>query len=171
MTDYAIIYDAATGAQIGNYMGPDGTAKDQALPDGAALMLVPMEAWTTPVGLDAVKKEVCAQIEAGVDAKAAAIITLSPRKVLTTFALKEESDRWTTGGVATDFPFLNALAIASSTTIDAEKAAFDAVYTATTPPGAKLNAASIAAQRRVTAATNLAEIATAAAIDWAAVLA
>jgi hypothetical protein len=171
MADYAIIYDVTTGAQVGNYMGPDGTAAIQELPAGAAYMIVPVSAWKTPVDLAMVKAAICEQIEAGADQVAASIITLSPRKVQTSMAIKEESDRWTTGAASTDFPFLAALATANSTTIAQEKASFDASWAQAVPPGALINATSIAAQRRVMASTNLAEIAAASTIDWPTVMA
>ena len=170
MTEYAVIYDTTSGAQIGNFMGPDGSTGIQELPSGAAYMLVPVAAWKTPVDLAVVKAAICSQIEAGADQVAASIITLSPRKVQTAMAIKEESDRWTSGAAVTDFPFLSALAAANSTTIAQEKANFDAAWAQSVPPGALINATSIAAQRRIMAATNLAEIAAASTIDWPTVM-
>ena len=170
MTDYAIIYDATTGAQIGNYMGMDGSAAHQALPSGAALMLVPVEAWTTPVNIAVVQAAASVQIDAGADAVAAQIINLSPRRVQTAMAIKEESDLWTPTST-TPTPFLSALAAANGTTILAEKTLFDDEWAAVVPAGALINATAEAAKRKVSAATNLAEIAAAATINWSAVMA
>lgn len=170
MTDYAIIYDAATGAQLGNFMGTDGAAAQQQLPPGATYMLVPVAAWSTPVNLAVVQASICTKIEAEADAIAAPIITLSPRKSMTATAIKAESEALALSS-AEPTPFLQALAAASATTIAQEKAAFDAAWAAAVVPGALINATSIAAQRRVMAATTLAGIAAAANIDWAAVMA
>jgi len=173
MTEYALDYDATTGAQTGSGYGPDGTVANQPLPEGRARMLVSLAVYNSgfPADLALIKADKCAAIEASADAIAATIITLSPRKVQTAMAIKEESDRWITGSSPTNFPFLAVLATANGTTIDQEKGFFDAAWAAAVPPGAKINAASIAAQRKINAAANLAEIATAASVDWNAVLA
>ena len=172
MTEYAIFYNATTGAQIGNYSGPDGTASAQTLPPGAAIMLVPADAWTTPVNIAVVQAAVCAQIDSGADTVSTSIINLSPRRVQTAMAIKEECDTYVAAtSVATSFPFLSALATANGTTLAQEQATFLAEWAAIVPPGALINATAEAAKRRVMAATNLAEIAAASTIDWPAVMA
>ena len=166
--DYAIIYDTTTGVQVGNMAVTDITA--QTLPSGQAYLLVPQSAWATPVSIPAVQSSVCVQIDASADAVAAQIVNLSPRRVQTSMAIKEECDLWTPTST-TPTPFLSALAAANGTTVQAEKTLFDAEWAAIVPPGALINATAEAAKRKVSAATNLAEIAAAATIDWPAVMA
>jgi hypothetical protein len=172
MTDYAIIYDTTTGTQIGNYMGPDGTTAIQTLPPGATYMLVPVDLWVTPVSIPAVQAHICTQIDAGADTAASSLITLSPRRVQTAIAIKEECDTYV-AGTSTDskFPFLSALATANGTTLAQEQTTFLTEYAAMVPPGALINATAEAAKRKVSAATNLAEIAQASQINWPAVMA
>ena len=170
MSEFAITYDKSTGVQVGTFMCQDGMSASQEMPPNTEYMAVPSQLCANPCTMSAVQSYHCNLIDASADAVAAQIVNLSPRRVQTSMAIKEESDLWTPTSTAPT-PFLSALAAANGTTVQAEKTLFDANWAAIVPPGALINATAEAAKRKVSAATNLAEIAAAATINWSAVMA
>ena len=162
---------ANTSIQYGG--GPVGvTAIQTSTPTWTHMQIPAAIANTYPVPLAAIQAFQCDLIDGGADAVAASLVTLSPRRVQTDMALKEECDTYVAAtSAATNFPFLSALAAANGTTLAQEQVTFQAGWAELVPPGALINATAEAAKRKVAAATNLAEIAAAATINWPAVMA
>ena len=167
MTDYAIIFDVATGAHHGNYMGPDNTAVSQKLPDGAAYMLVPVNAWTTPPNLPPIKDHAASLVDMDAETQRQTLITGGSGQAMTYMAKNAEALGYLANN-AYPTPFLSAEAAAIGSTVAALAAEVRDAAIAWQAAGAAIEAKRRKAKVDIAAATNVAEIHAAMQVDWSA---
>jgi hypothetical protein len=167
MTEYAVIYNAETGAPIGNYSGLEGTSARQQIPVGAAYMLVPFEAWTFPPNLEVIRAHLCAQVDAQAEVKRGRNSTLGSGQARAYQRKEAEARAWAADhGAAT--PYLAAEAAAAGRTVEQVAAAVLARVDAVDLADVKIEALRVGAKQRIAAAENLAALQAAAAVAWGA---
>jgi hypothetical protein len=166
MTDYAIFYNATTGAYIGNYSGADGTAAQQVVPDGAVMMQVPMVVWAAPANLDALRTYKQNEIDAQAEAERLKYITAGYGQAMTYMAKNAEALGYLANN-AYPTPFLTAEAAATGTTVAALALVVRDAAIAWQAAGAQIEALRMGAKAAIAAATDFVEIAAAATVDWA----
>lgn len=174
MTDFYIQFDpTGTDESVTFGSGPDGTTAMQTNTANLCHLQIGQSSFNKfPVDLVGIKNFQCNLVDAGADAVATSYVTLSPRRVQTTISIKEECDTYVAGtSIDSKFPFLHALATVNGTTMAQEQTLFLEEWAAVVPPGALIYATAEATKRKINAATTLAEIATAASVNWAAVMA
>lgn len=165
MTEYAMIYDAATGAHLSTYSGVEGSAAKQELAEGWAIMVVPIDAIAVPPNLAAIKAFKQTEIDAEAEAERLKYITAGYGQAMTYMAKNAEALGYLANN-AYPTPFLSAEAAATGTTVAALAVVVRDAALAWQAAGAAIEAARMGAKAAITAATNLAEIAEAATVDW-----
>lgn len=170
MSEYWIVYDAATGAEC--YRGTSttpGSAAAQQVGDGLAVFPVSKAVFqSAPLDLDGVRAEQCAGIDADAEATRSLFITPGSGQAMTYLRKEAEADAWLADNSAS-VPFLEAEAAATGVTVAALAALVSARAAQWAAIGPKIEAARMGAKQAVLAAGNLAAIAAARAVDWAAV--
>ncbi|MBB4858254.1 hypothetical protein HNO88_001573 [Novosphingobium chloroacetimidivorans] len=171
MTEYYVVYDIETGAEGHRAQGPEGAAMVQTLPEGKAAMIIPFAAfYTSPLDLDIIKVSYAASIDADADKVRSMFITNTPGQ-MATYLQKEAEARRVLAGDTSDTVFLSAEAAAIGVSVADLAAEVVAQADQWRPLGAAIEAARRKAKVAVANATNLAELAAAAKIDWQEVVA
>lgn len=166
MTEYAMIYDAVTGDHLSTYSGVEGSAANQALAEGWAIMVVPVEAVAVPPNLTAIKTFKQRQIDNEAEVARQNYITAGYGQAMTYMAKNAEALGYLANN-AYPTPFLTAEAAATGTTVSALAQVVRDAALAWQAAGAQIEALRMGAKAAISAATNLAEIASAATVDWA----
>lgn len=170
MSEYWIVYDAATGDVCWRGTGTTpGSAAAQQPGDGLAVFAVSKAVFdSNPLDLDGVRAEQCAGIDAEAEATRGLFITPGSGQAMTYLRKEAEADAWLADNSAS-VPFLEAEAAATGVTVAALAALVSARAAQWATIGPKIEAARMGAKQAVQAAGNLAAIAAARAVDWAAV--
>ena len=169
-----VLYETATGAVRNKYFLPEGSPA-QELPEGCAILLVPLAAVAPPgpreVDLEPIREGLIGFVNHDAGQFRLRFITDVPGQGESYITKEEEAKAWTAGADPSAFPFLAAEAMYTATPIA------DVVsLVLATAAGWRALAAKIEGRRRgamveLAAATNVAAMVRASAVDWAALLA
>jgi len=171
MTEYYVVYDTASGAARWRGSGSTGAtaAQRSSLPEGLAVMEVPLEALTADdVDIEPVKAFVCAKIDRAAEALRDSYITPGSGQALTYQYKAQEALAWQADHNAPT-PFLAAEAAALGMTLADLVAEVLAQRDAWIAIGSTIEGARRKAKADVTAAGDFAALAAASAVDWSGV--
>lgn len=177
-TEYWIIYDVATGAELMRGHGPNGSSAIQVLEEGWGLMPVSRAAAASlPLDLELVRADLRAKVDVEAEATRQLFVTPGSGQAMEYAEVRAELARYDAvveAGVApdpNDYPFVQEESATRGVSLTA---IFDEVRTALigwTVVGKRIRAARMGAKAVIGAADNLTTLAAAAAVDWQAVLA
>jgi hypothetical protein len=165
MTEFASVFDLATGEHISTYMGADGSAKDQALPPGAGFLIIPADgAGVVPV-LDPIKAYWAAEVDKAAEVQRETLITGGSGQAMTYMAKNAEALGWLANN-AYPTPFLSAEATAIGSTVAALAAEVRDAALAWQAAGSAIEAKRRKAKVDILAASNIGEIYAAKLVEW-----
>jgi hypothetical protein len=169
--EYWVIYSETTGNEIMRGASPEaGAAGRQVLEAGQNVMALAENVWRrSPVDLAEVKTAMSARIDEDAEACRARFITPGAGQAMTYLRKEMEARLWHAEAPVSSYPFLAAEAEATGKPIAELVAIVVAAADAWAVTGAAIEAARRKAKLALAAAGNLAEIAAAAAVDWAAI--
>lgn len=166
MTQYFVVCDNATGAELWRGQCPEGQVAIQATPAGATAYQVPMAAIATAtLDLGPVREMLLAAIDADAETVAQKFISPGTSRAMIYQAKAAEANAWLADHNAPT-PFLSAEATATATTVPALAAEVAARAAAWTAIGSKIEAARLGAKKAVKEATNITQMHAAAAVNW-----
>ena len=170
-TEYWIIYDVATGAELMRGHGPNGSSAIQVLEEGWGLMPVSRAAAASlPLDLELVRADLRAKVDADAENVRALFITTGSGQALSYQRKEAEARAWTDGDAPETAPFLAAEAAALGIGITALAATVIAQADAWVAVGSIIEGARIGAKAAIGAADNLTNLAAAATVDWEGIL-
>lgn len=174
MDESFVIYSTTDGSVRAQSTGPAGAWRHQQPPEGFAILVVPHAALLNPemtFDIEPVRASLVTRVDAEAGATRALFITSTPGQAETYIYKAREARAYAAGADPAGFPFLAAEAEATDTTIAALAAIVIAQEDAWMLTGAKIEAARQKAHKQLADASDLADLAGAAQVDWAAVVA
>ncbi|HEX8384168.1 hypothetical protein [Sphingomonas sp.] len=164
--EYWIVYDVATGAVLYRGEGSVGTARYQALPEGAALITVPHAVVASvELNLVALRTALAARVDADAEAMRMRFLTPGAGQAMT-YQRKEAEARAYLADAGAPVPFLAAEAPARGMTIEALAVEVVDRANAWTAIGSTIEALRLGAKGGVEIATTLGSILAAATVTW-----
>lgn len=168
--EHLIIYDLASGEDVGRGVVPDGMSDQQTAPQGCAMIVVPQAIWETkPVDLNMLAAHYLERLDTEAEATRQQFITAGSGQAMTYLRKETEAAAFLAGSVAPT-PFLTAEATARGITVAALAAEVSARAAAWSTIGPAIEGARMGAKQAVKAAANIAAMHAAAQVDWAAVV-
>lgn len=166
MSDYWVIYNSETGAELSRGMGPDGCAAIQVPPPGTGLMAIPKAAWdTVPLDLAIVKSATAAAIDADAEKVRSLFVMAAPGQ-LSTYLEKEAEARRILAGDTDNLAFLPIEAASIGVALVDLAAEVVAQSDRWRSIAARVEAVRRKAKLNILAAAHLADIAAAVRFDW-----
>ena len=166
--------DSTSGAVVSAGLASADDAAAHTAPAGQSLVIVPDGLVGNPFAGSPEISGLAAHLRTAVDEAAelarAQFITPGAGQAMTYLAKQAEAAAYLADAAAPT-PFLTAEAAATSTTVAALAPVVHARALAWTTAGARIEAARMAAKAAIAAATTVGHLASAAAVDWAAVVA
>lgn len=166
MTEYWLVYDPTTGAELYRGSGSPGTAAAQILPEGAALVLVPQAVVASPeLNLSALRAALTYGIDTEAEATRLHYLTPGMGQALT-YQRKEAEARAFVADNGAATPFLAAEANARGVPIAIVAGEVVATADAWVAIGSAIEGKRMAAKAALADAQTFGEIVAAAAVDW-----
>ena len=166
MNDFWVVYDKTSGEELYRGSGAPGAAGYQTLPDGTALIAVPMEVVRSPaLNLDALRDALSISIDNMAEQMRSRFVTALPAQI-GTYVLKESAARaWLADNDASTV-MLAPEAAARGMTVAELAAEVIANANAWNELSGQIEGIRFGAKARVTSATTIGAMAEAAYVDW-----
>ena len=167
--EYFVIYDVETGNVLIRGSGPEGTADQQIIDEGHALMIVPRAALMTgEVDIDVVRNALTARIDAEAELFRQQFITPGAGQAMTYQRKEAEARAWIAAGAPNpvDYPFLAAEAAATGESINQVAANVVSAANLWAQIGSAIEAVRLGAKKQLAMAAGFPALAAASAVDW-----
>ncbi|WP_242183208.1 hypothetical protein [Sphingomonas sp. CARO-RG-8B-R24-01] len=167
MTEYYVVYDVVTGDVRLRGSGSTGATANQAVPEGAAVLQVPPEAFSGfDINLEPIREGLIGLVNHNAGEFRLRFITDVAGQQATYLSKEEEAKAWTPGADMANFPFLAAEAEYTSMPIADIAALVLGTAAAWRGLAAKIEGRRRGAMVELAAATNVAAMVRASAVDW-----
>ena len=170
MTEYFVVYSTETGTDLWRGSVPEGHAAKQSLPEGAALLRVPMEAIAGPqVDLSVVRSAMQAAIDAQAEAIRATLMTPGAGQAMV-YSVKVAEAQAVSAASGTATPILDTEAAALGVPVAELACQVIAAHAQWLAINARIEASRPATKTAIAAAETIGAIAAASAVDWVEVI-
>jgi hypothetical protein len=170
--EYWIVYDIETGQVLYPGSGSLGVAQSQVLPQGAALLMVPLAAISGgTINLEPIREGLIGLVNHNCGQFRMQFITDVPGQQASYLTKETEAKAWVPGADLADFPFLAAEAEYTGMTVADIAALVLATAAAWRGLAAKIEGRRRGAMIELAAATDVAALVRGSTVDWPALLA